>query len=198
MRKLACAFYDAKAQQAAALQSAVWAHRARCWCAKEIMKNILSNVSDRLSTWMEIVAGIALIGVMLLIGSDIVGRIFGRPVPGAYEMVSLAGGLIIGLALPATSRANGHVATDLLVEKLAGKPKWILAVMTRCIGIAIFLLAGYGMVRMGIRLKLAGEVTAVLAFPFYYATCALSGAFFIQALVQIAQVYEMINPNPER
>jgi TRAP-type C4-dicarboxylate transport system permease small subunit len=162
------------------------------------MRTILSNISDRLSGWMEVVAGIALIGVMLLIGCDIVGRIFGYPVPGAYEMVSLAGGLIIGMALPATSRANGHVSTDLLQEKLSETPKRILAIITRCIGIAIFLLAGYGMVRMGIRLRLAGEVTAVLAFPFYYATYALAGAFFMQALVQLSQIYEMINPNPKR
>lgn len=35
-------------------------------------ENMLKTISDRLSTWMEIVAGTALIGVMLLIGSDIV------------------------------------------------------------------------------------------------------------------------------
>jgi TRAP-type transport system small permease protein len=164
----------------------------------EIMKNILSDVSGRLSVWMEVIAGIALIGVMLLIGCDIVGRIFGLPVPGAYEIVSLAGGLIIGLALPATSRANGHVSTDLLLEKLSETTKRILAVITRCIGIAIFLLAGYGMIRMGVRLKLTGEVTAVLAFPFYYAAYAVSGAFFVQALVQLSQIYEMIKTKPER
>ena len=43
------------------------------------MRNLLRGFSDRLSAWMEIVAGIALIGVMLLIGADIVGRIFGYP-----------------------------------------------------------------------------------------------------------------------
>jgi TRAP-type C4-dicarboxylate transport system permease small subunit len=173
-------------------------HQARRRCSKEIMRHILSNVSDRLSVWMEVVAGIALIGVMLLIGCDILGRIYGRPVPGAYEMVSLAGGLIIGLALPATSRAYGHVSTDLLLEKLSETPKRILAVITRFIGITIFLLAGYGMVRMGIRLRYSGEVTAVLAFPFYYAAYVISGAFFIQAMVQLSQIYEAINPNPKR
>jgi TRAP-type C4-dicarboxylate transport system permease small subunit len=162
------------------------------------MRNRLSDVSDRLSMWMEVVAGLALIGVMLLIGCDIVGRIFGRPVPGAYEIVSLAGGLIIGLALPATSKANGHVSTDLLLAKLSETPKRILAVMTRFIGIAIFLCAGCGMVRMGVRLKLSCEVTAVLSFPFYYATYAISGAFFIQAVVLFSQLFEMINPKSER
>jgi TRAP-type C4-dicarboxylate transport system permease small subunit len=78
------------------------------------MKKLLSTSSDRLSTWMEVLAAGALIGVMLLIGADIIGRIFGHPVPGTYEIVSLAGGLVLGLALPATSRARGHVSTDFI------------------------------------------------------------------------------------
>jgi TRAP-type C4-dicarboxylate transport system permease small subunit len=154
------------------------------------MENLLKALSDRLSGWMEVVAGITLIAVMLLIGSDIVGRIFGHPVPGTYEIVSIAGGLILGLALPATSRAKGHVSTDLLVEKLSGKPKIFLAVITRLIGIMIFLLSGYGMIMMGIRLKNSGEVTAVLALPFYYVAYAMGGAFFIQVLILFSEIFE--------
>ncbi len=142
---------------------------------------------------MEIVAGTALIGVMLLISSDIVGRMFGHPVPGAYEIVSLAGGLIIGLAVPATSRAKGHVFTDLLLAKLARKPKVSLIVATRLISGFIFLLAGYGMIMMGIRLKDAGEVTAVLALPFYYVAYAMGGAFLIQVLVLFSEIAETVN-----
>jgi TRAP-type C4-dicarboxylate transport system permease small subunit len=162
------------------------------------MINILSRLSYRLSAWMEVVAGIALVGVMLLIGCDIVGRIWGHPVPGAYEIVSLSGGLIIGLALPATSRAKGHVTTDLLPTKLAETPKRILTIFTRFIGITLFLFAGCGMVSMGVRLKHSGEVTAVLAFPLYYAAYAVSGAFLLQALVLFSQIFEVIHPKPER
>jgi TRAP-type C4-dicarboxylate transport system permease small subunit len=161
------------------------------------MRESLSVASERLSAWMEIIAGIALIGVMLLISSDIVGRFFGHPVPGTYELVSLAGGLIIGLALPATSRVKGHISTDLLTAKLSARPSLILAVITRCIGIGIFLLAGYGMIRMGIRLKASGEVTAVLALPFYYVAYAVGGAFLMQTLVLFSEIFETVQ-NPER
>ena len=162
------------------------------------MQKLMSILSGRLSSWMEIVAGIALIGVMLLIGCDIVGRLFGFPVPGAYEMVSVAGGLIIGMALPATSLAKGHVSTDLLQGRISESTRRTLAVATRLIGILIFLLAGYGMIRMGIRLKCSGEVTAVLALPFYYAAYAIGGAFLVQALVLCSQIYDGVNPKPAR
>jgi len=153
------------------------------------MKELLEAVSGRMSRWMEIVAGVVLILVMLLIGSDIVGRVFGHPVPGTYEIVSLAGGLILGLALPAATRAKEHVSTDLLTGKLAVRSMHILFVFTRLIGIGIFLLAGYGMIRMGVRLRDAGEVTAVLAFPLYYVVYALGGAFLMQALVLLSDVF---------
>jgi hypothetical protein len=37
-----------------------------------------------------------------------------------------------------------------------------------------------------------------LAFPFYYVAYVLSGAFFMHALVQLSQIYEMINSNLKR
>jgi TRAP-type C4-dicarboxylate transport system permease small subunit len=158
-----------------------------------MMKKLLNSISGRMSQWMEIAAGIVLIAVMLLIGSDIIGRIFGYPIPGTYEMVSLAGGLVLGLALPATSRAREHVSADLLLGKLTEKARYFLWMGTRLIGIGMFLLAGYGMVMMGVRLKTAGEVTAVLALPFYHVAYAIGGAFSIQALVLLSQMYESMH-----
>lgn len=157
------------------------------------MRELLRVFAGRLSMWMEIAAGIALVGVMLLIGSDILGRAFGFPVPGAYETVSLAGGLIVGLALPATSRAKGHVSTDILLERLSPRFRLALALLTRLIGIVVFLLAGCGMVMMGIRLKVSGEVTAVLALPFYYVAYAIGGAFWIQTLILLSEAFEALD-----
>ena len=161
------------------------------------MGRLIQVLSGRLSEWMEILAGIALIGVMLLIGIDIVGRFFGIPVPGAYEIVSFAGGLVIGLAVPATSRAKGHVSTDLLLARLSGRSRSVLMVATRLIGIVIFLIAGCSMIMMGIRLKEAGEVTAVLALPFYHVVYAMGGAFLIQSFVLFSDIAAVMRePKP--
>jgi TRAP-type C4-dicarboxylate transport system permease small subunit len=78
--------------------------------------------------------------------------------------------------------------------KLSERSRLLLTVMTRCISIGIFLLAGYGMVMMGIRLKAAGEVTAVLAFPFYYVAYAIGGAFLMQTLVLFSEIFDATNP----
>lgn len=152
------------------------------------MRVTLKPVADQMSQWMEVVAGIALIGVMLLIGLDITGRFFGYPIPGAYELVSLAGGIIIGLAVPATSRAKGHLSVDLVLGMLPKRAQGFLIITTRLIGIAVFLLVGCSMISMGIRLKYSGEVTAVLALPFYPVVYLMGGAFLIQALVLFSEI----------
>jgi hypothetical protein len=50
------------------------------------------------------------------------------------------------------------------------------------------------MVLMGVRLKASGEVTAVLAFPFYDAAYAIGGAFFMQTLVLLAEIMDASKP----
>ena len=162
------------------------------------MRRFITSTSDRASAWMEAVAGTALTGVMLLIVADIAGRAFGFPVPGAYEIVSLAGGLIIGMALPATSRVKGHVSTDILITRLSGTSRNVILASTRVIGICLSLLAGFGMVWMGLRLRASGEVTAVLSFPFYYAAFAVGGAFAIQALVLFSEILRIFRPDSDR
>ena len=101
--------------------------------------------------------------------------------------------MIIGLALPATSRAKGHVATDVLLGRLPARARRSLAVGTRVIGVVVFLLAGWGMVMMGIRLKVSGEVTAVLALPFHYVAYAIGGAFWMQTLILFSEMFETRN-----
>ncbi len=152
------------------------------------MRKIAQLLSARLSSCMEAMAGIALVAVMLLIGADIVGRMLGCPVPGAYELVSLAGGLIIGLAVPGTSRAKAHLSVDLLLSRLSGRSRNILDAATRLAGIVLFLLASASMIWMGLRLRNSGEVTAELALPFYPVVFLMGGAFLVQALVLFSEM----------
>jgi TRAP-type C4-dicarboxylate transport system permease small subunit len=153
-------------------------------------KKLVGMLSYRFSNWMEIVAGFALIVVMLLTGGDIVGRSLGHPIPGTYEIVSFAGGLVIGLAVPVTSRVKGHVIVDLLLDMVSARTKAILIAITRLMGTALFLLMGYAIIKMGSHLSASGEVTPVLRIPFYPVAYAMGGAFFVEALMLVADMLQ--------
>ena len=150
-----------------------------------MLKRFLMSISDRISNWMEVFAGILLVLIMVLTGCDIVGRIFGSPIPGTYEMVSFAGGMVIGLALPVTSRERAHVIVDILTSRVSSRAGTILHVVTRLMVIALFLLLGYAFIRMGIDFRAYRQVTPVLGFPYYPVAYIISGACFIESLVLV-------------
>jgi TRAP-type C4-dicarboxylate transport system permease small subunit len=156
---------------------------------KNMMGKGLTNASRRLSTWMEIVAAAALVVILVLTGVDIVGRAFGHPVPGTYEVVSFAGGLVIGLAIPVTSRQKGHVMVDLVTARLPRMGRLVMKVIVRLLAISLFILLCYATIKMGMQLKSAGEVTPVLSLPFYPVAYAMGGAFVVECLVLACDMF---------
>ena len=151
-------------------------------------KRVFMGISVRISNWMEVFAGLVLVLVMVVTGCDIVGRIFGSPIPGTYEMVSFAGGLAIGLALPVTSRERAHVIVDIVTSRVSSRAGAVLHVITRLMVIALFLLLGYATIRMGIDFRAYGQVTPVLGFPYYPVAYIISGACFIESLVLVVDL----------
>jgi TRAP-type C4-dicarboxylate transport system permease small subunit len=69
----------------------------------------MHNLIARLSNLMFALAGAALTAMMLLTAVDVALRAFSRPITGAYELVGLLVAMALGLALPQTTLAKGHV-----------------------------------------------------------------------------------------
>jgi TRAP-type C4-dicarboxylate transport system permease small subunit len=134
--------------------------------------SIFEKLSYGPSKWLEVIAGTA----------------FGMPILGTYELVSFAGGLVIGLAVPATSRVKGHVIVDLILERASVRIRFIMKTITRLMGVAVFLLMSYALIRMGSYINASGEVTSVLRLPFYPVAYAMGGAFFVESLVLVADL----------
>jgi TRAP-type C4-dicarboxylate transport system permease small subunit len=71
-----------------------------------------------LSTKLNWVSAAAVIFIMLLTCADVVMRLFGSPIPGTYELVGYFGSVIISFGIARTSIERGHIAVNLLVDKL--------------------------------------------------------------------------------
>ena len=148
---------------------------------------MMTRIVHKLSGWLEIVAGAALVIVMLLSGADVVGRTFGRPIPGAYEIISFAGGLVLGFAIPASAIGKVHVIVDLVIAKLTSGPKAVLHFISRLMGAGLLCAAGYALIMMGSKLRATGEVTPVLQLPFYPIAYAMGLAFLVTALILLLE-----------
>lgn len=141
--------------------------------------------------WMNTIAEIVLVVMMLLTVADVFLRTFGTPIVGTYELVALAGAIVIGFAVPRTSWERGHIFVDVLIENRPKAVKNCFFVATRIVGIALYALLSWNLLKKGMVLQRSGEVSLTLQIPFYPAAYALSLCFLIQCFSLLADILRM-------
>lgn len=120
---------------------------------------------------VNILACVAVIAMMLLSVTDVVLRMFGKPIPGTYELVGFLGTIVVSFALAFTSMEKGHIAVELLVERLPQRVQLAIDSFSNLIGALLFGTIAYQAVLYAMDLKKSGEVSATLqmpAYPFIY------------------------------
>ena len=129
------------------------------------------------------IAGTSLSLLILLTLADVVLRGFDRPIPGTYELVALAGAVVVGFSLPSTSWHRQQIYIDFFIEKLGAKAKHAIDVVTRLMGMALFSVLGWNLFKYGIDLSRSGEVSLTLQIPFYPIAFGIGACCLIQVLV---------------
>jgi len=148
-------------------------------------RTILSSIISGYSKGLEAVSGATLLSVVVLTIADIVGRSFGKPIVGAYELVSAAGGLVISFAMPISTMEKKHVVIDLVLEYLPVRSKMVFHVISRALVAILFLVLGWAFIEMGRDIRTAKEVSSVLQFPLYPLVYAMGGVFLGECLVLV-------------
>lgn len=150
------------------------------------------EIVERISRSANMIAGISLLALMLLTVSDVVLRAFKSPIVGAYEMVCFLGALVFGLSLTFTSWLRKHIVVDFLTVKLPARARGGLNIATRCLSIALFLMAGWHLILYTIDLQRTGEVSPTLHIPFYPFSFVIGCCCLIQCLVHIADIGKIL------
>src|SRR5690554_3603690 len=135
---------------------------------------------------VRLLASLAGAGVMTMVGVtclDVVLRRFGHPIPGAYDIVRLAGGITMACALPITTALKGHVAIEFFFHKL--NRRWRLGVdfLMRSLQMLAFVVAAHECWRYGLRLLRSGEVTPTLQWPTFWLAWVMALGCIMTALV---------------
>jgi len=129
------------------------------------------------------VSSVALILMMSLTCLDVAMRyFFSRPIPGTYDVVSLAGAVLVSFAMPYTMLRKGHVAVEILVQNLSKRKQLVIETLTHLLGIALFLVLVWQAVKLGAHMKRVGEVTPTLLVPFYPILYCMALGFLLLCL----------------
>ncbi|MEN6617133.1 MAG: TRAP transporter small permease subunit [Syntrophorhabdus sp.] len=143
----------------------------------------------KFSGWMNGLAGIVLFLMLMLTVVDVALRIFWKPITGTYELVAMAGAVVIGFAIPQTSWDNAHIAVDFLLEDRSRVVRIVLMCFTKSLGILLFLLLGWHLLMKANHLYRSGDVSLTLQIPYYPVAYGLAFCSFLEALVLLFHIF---------
>ena len=140
-----------------------------------------------LSNFLKKVAGVCLLGMMLLTCADVVSGMFGFPILGSEEIVGLMAAVVLAFALPATQIENAHVGVDLLVRHLPQKVKYINDKIILFACFIFFLLVAWQCYLYADKLRKVGQVSSTLKLPTYLLIYGVAFSCLILALVILVE-----------
>jgi TRAP-type C4-dicarboxylate transport system permease small subunit len=133
---------------------------------KHFMSRIPKEIA-RISAGFNTLAGAAVIIMMLLTCADVLLRLLRHPIPGTYELVGFLGTVIVSFSLALTSLSKGHIAVEILVEKLPRRVQVGIEAVTSLIGAALFALIAWQSLVYAADMRQSGEVSVTLTMPIY-------------------------------
>ena len=138
------------------------------------------------------VSGLVLAFMMLVTLTDVVMRNMGRPIVGTLEIISFCGSVVVGFAIPYASWKKVHVFVDFLVAKLTPRNRKIMEVITRCMGIVLFVFVSYNFILYGLDLRRTHEVTPSFRLPYYPIPFGLSFSCFLVSITLVADLIKTV------
>ena len=134
---------------------------------------------------MAAVGGCAVAGIVLVTVGDVVGRRFGLPVKGAYDLVRVLGAIAMACALPLTKAVKGHIAIEYFFQKMGRRGRAATDTAMRLVLLALFGLLAWHFALQGRNFLESGEVTTTLHMPMFWVPWLVAGACLVTAGVTL-------------
>ena len=144
------------------------------------MKRFIAGITNSDKS-LYAVAGVVLACMIILTLFDVILRNFGHPITGSMEFIQYGGAIVFGFSIPYGTLLGAQVIVDIITEKLGPRRKRMVNMITRCIGIIIFLFVAYNFFVYGLDVQKTGERTASFKVPYYPFAFALSLSFLFQS-----------------
>jgi TRAP-type C4-dicarboxylate transport system permease small subunit len=155
------------------------------------MKRFIASVAN-VDRALYAIAGAVLAGMIILTFFDVVLRNFGHPITGSMEIIQYGGCIVFAFSIPYGTLLGSQIIVDIITEKLSPETKRIVEIITRCIGIIIFLFIAYNFVVYGIDVSKTGERTASFKIPYYPFSFALAFSFLLQSFTILCDLIKKV------
>jgi TRAP-type C4-dicarboxylate transport system permease small subunit len=133
--------------------------------------HLFERINSILNKGLGILAGIALMAMMLVTVAEMVARFFGKPMPGTVEAIGWLAAATSAFALGYTQLYQGHVAIDILTNRFSPRLREIVQGLVYLVTTALFAMVTWQVFRYAGVLKQTGslsETMKVIVYPWVY------------------------------
>ena len=155
------------------------------------MKRFMAGIVN-IDKSLYVIAGIVLACMIVLTFFDVILRNLGHPITGSMEIIQYGGSIVFGFSIPYGTLLGAQIIVDMITEKLSPRKKRVIHIVTRCIGILIFLFIAYNFSVYGLDARRTGERTASFKIPYYPFAFALSFSFLLQSFTVFCDLLKKV------
>ena len=155
--------------------------------------SFLERFTERISRLFAGIALIALSAMLLLVTADIIGaKVFSLPVPGAMDVTSLLGLLLIGFAMPQTYMMGRHINVDFVMVRTPKPLRKVLRCLSTALCILFFVFVVWRLFLYAHDLQVYGEKSLTVKIPLFPFAYALAVAFVPMLLTVPLKFYRTL------
>lgn len=129
--------------------------------------NFLEKLNAYMNRFFLVVAGAAMLMLMLLAVANVLMSLIGRPFQGAYELMGFCGALLVALALGDSQKRDVHIMVDVVARKYPRALNRVIDGFKYLLFVAFFAIVAWQLVDYGLTKLETGELSDTLKIPFY-------------------------------
>lgn len=141
---------------------------------------------------LDVVAGIALVGMMALISGNVLCRAVWRPIMGTYEVTAFLASMTISFALANCAVNKGHIALTLFVDRMPPRVRAVFDTLVSIIGALLYLVLAWEVTKYASHMKQTGEVSLTMEIPFYPFIYGVALGLLMLALVSLVSIFQSL------
>ena len=122
-------------------------------------------VTERISRVLAWLAGAGLIAMLVIIIGNYVLRLFGQPLAGTFELVSLTAVIVGALALGEAQVYKAHVAIDIVTARLPKKAQLVVGAIVTVASIVLMIQVVLALTIYSSSMTNSGSATDFLKMP---------------------------------
>ncbi|MDD4802068.1 MAG: TRAP transporter small permease [Syntrophomonas sp.] len=147
------------------------------------MKQYAALVQN-LSKVLDIIAGLCIVATMAIVVINVVSRVvFGNPLLGTMDYVTLLMALTIGLSLAYCGYNNGHIGVDLIIDRVSPQVRAFIDTLTNLAALIFWGVSAYYMAGYAHSVSKSNLVAATTQIPLYPVIYLISFGLMVLCLV---------------